>query len=329
MNIYDIAREAGVSISTVSRVLNDHPNVRSATRNRVNDVLREHNYVRSAVAKSLVSKSTGTIGVMALDVRHLHYANISFAVEQELSLLSYNVVLCNTGYDRSKMEDYLRVLAEKRVDGIIMIGSIFSNAEIERGIRRYVPNTPVVMHNSTLEATNVYNVSTEDPTGMALSVNHLASIGCERIAFIQDYDTPVGFAKHDVYRRELEKFDLPYDPRRVVRTLSGLEGGMQAVVELADRGVSFDALMGCDDITALGAIRRLKEMGQAVPEDVAVVGVNNTVFSQLSDPQMTVVDNREEMTGITLARTLTDVLRGREVPAISILVPELVIRHSA
>lgn len=328
MTIYDIARESGVSISTVSRVLNDHPNVRKETRERVLGVLNQHNYVRSAVAKSLVSKSTGTIGIMALDVRHLHYANITFALEQELSDQNYNAVMCNTGYERSKMEQYLRVLAEKRVDGVAMIGSIFSIAEIERGIAQYLPRTPVVMHNATFQGENIYNVSTEDPMGVALSMDHLVSIGRSRIAFVQDYDTPVGFAKHNAYRKQLEKHGLDYDPRLCVRTMSGFEGGVGAIVELEDRGVSYDAVMGCDDQTALGVLRQLKLLGKHIPEEVALVGVNNTVFSRLSEPPMTVIDNREEMTGITLARTLIDILKGREVPAVSILVPELVIRQT-
>ena len=123
--------------------------------------------------------------------------------------------------------------------------------------------------------------------------------------------------------------DIEYAKELVVRTTSGIEGGAHAVEELFERGVAFSAIVGCDDVTCLGAMRRLAERGVAVPAEVAVIGYNNTVFSQLSEPPMTVVDNRAEMTGISLSRTIIDVLKGRNVPSQAVLCPELIIRGSA
>jgi LacI family transcriptional regulator len=330
MNIYDIAREAGVSISTVSRVLNDHPNVRSNTRSRVVEVLNRHNYVPSSIAQSLVNKETRTIGVMVLDVRHMHYANIAFAIEQKLSSYGYNAILCNTGYDRSKAEDYVRVLAEKQVDGVIMVGSVLSCAETGVSIERYMKRTPVVMHNTTLRGENIYNTSTEEQHGIVLAVDHLVKErNIRNIAFVQDYDTTVGYAKHDVYRTKLEEYGIPYRKELAVRTVSGVDGGIAAADELLSRQIPFSALIGCDDITCLGAMRRLREKGLRVPEDVAVIGFNNTVFSRISDPPMTVIDNKEETTGIMLARAMADVLRGRDIPNQTLIYPELIIRGTA
>ena len=166
MNIYDIAKESGVSISTVSRVLNNYPNVTKTTRDRVVAVLKKHNYVPSSVAKSLVNKATHAIGVIVLDVRHLHYANIAFTIEQKLSSYGYTAILCNTGYDRTKMDDYVRVLAEKQVDGVIMVGSVMTCDETAISIDRYLKNTPIVMHNTTLHGENIYNISTEEAHGI-------------------------------------------------------------------------------------------------------------------------------------------------------------------
>lgn len=329
MNIYDIARESGVSISTVSRVMNNHPNVTQNTRERVLSVLEKHNYIPSAIAKSLVVKSTNTIGVMTLDVRHAHYANIAFTIEQELSSCGYNVILCNTGYDRAKLDAYARVLAEKQVDGVIMVGSVFSTLETEESMKRYLPHTPIVMHNSTLRLPNMYNISTEEAHGIVLSVDHLVAKGITEIAYVQDYDTRVGLAKVATYRKELERHGIPYSRKMVVQTVSGLRGGMNAAETLDSRGVSYRAIIGCDDVTAVGIMRHLARRGKRVPEDVAVIGFNNTVFSEMADPPLTVVDNKEEMTGITLSRAIVDLLKGRDIPPQTTLYPELVIRGSA
>ncbi len=330
VNIYDIAKEAGVSISTVSRVLNNHPNVRSTTRQRVMDVLNRYDYVPSAIAQSLVSKSTQTIGVMVLDIRHMHYANIAFAIEQKLSSYGYNAILCNTGYDKSKMDNYVRILAEKQVDGVIMVGSVLSCEEIGISIERYLKKTPVVMHNTTLRGENIYNISTEEAHGIVLSVDYLVGEkGIREVAFVQDYGTVVGHAKHRVYREMLKSHGIEYRKELVVRTVSGVEGGLAGVNELLSRKVSFNAVIGCDDITCLGVMAGLRERGYRVPEDVALIGFNNTVFSRVSDPPLTVIDNREENSGIALARAMVDVLRGRDIPSQTLIYPELVLRGTA
>lgn len=330
MNIYDIAGEAGVSISTVSRVLNDHPNVNAKTRERVVRVLEKHNYVPSSIAKSLVNKATKSIGVLVLDVRHMHYANISFTIEQKLSTYGYHAILCNTGYDHEKTEAYIKMLAEKQVDGVIMVGSVFSRDVTATCIDTYLRKTPIVMHNAGFQRENVYNISTEEAFGIDLSMDYLVlERGIREVVFVQDYETTVGFEKGRVFRRKHEEHGIPYEKERVVRTKSGMQGGILAAKEIEKRGVSFQAIIGCDDITCLGIMKELRAKGRRIPEDVSIIGYNNTVFSELSDPPMTVVDNKEEMSGIMLARSMADIIRGRDVPARTVLYPELVRRQTA
>ncbi|WP_319477295.1 LacI family DNA-binding transcriptional regulator [Marispirochaeta aestuarii] len=330
MNIYDMAKEAGVSISTVSRVLNNHPNVRNATKERVLGVLKKHNYIPSAVAKSLVNKSTNVIAVLAVDVRHLHYANIAFTIEQKLSASGYNTILCNTGYDKKKMFDYIRVLAEKQVDGVIMVGSVLSSDETAESIKRYLSGTPIVMHNTILSGPNIYNISSEESHGIDLAMDYLVQDKeIRRIAYIQDYDTLVGKQKRSEYRKKLKEYGISYDRNLVVKTESGLDGGIAAIRELSQRNVDYSALIGCDDITCLGAMQELERMGRVIPRDVQVIGFNNTIFSRISNPPMTVIDNKEEMTGIMLARAIADILLGRDLPSHTLLYPELIKRGTA
>ena len=125
MNIYEIAKRAGVSIATVSRVINNSPNVRKETREKVEAAIEEANYTVNDIARSLAAKTTHTIGVMTIDVRDSYYANAIYTIEQEFRTYGYNVILCNTGQELRKKKKYLKILLEKQVDGIILVGSVF------------------------------------------------------------------------------------------------------------------------------------------------------------------------------------------------------------
>ena len=125
MNIYDIAREAGVSIATVSRVLNHKDTVRADTRAKVEKVLKRCNYAPSAIAQGMVSKSLHTVAVLTVDIRDSHYARTAYTIEREFSRRGYEVILCNTGGDRAETLRTLQAVAQKQVDGLILVGSIF------------------------------------------------------------------------------------------------------------------------------------------------------------------------------------------------------------
>ena len=125
MNIYDIAKEAGVSIATVSRVLNNKGTVSAATRARVEAILKQNNYTPSAIARGMVSKSMRTVAVLTVDIRVPHYARTAYTIEREFSRRGYEVILCNTGGDRAETLRYLQVVNQKQVDGIVLVGSVF------------------------------------------------------------------------------------------------------------------------------------------------------------------------------------------------------------
>ena len=142
MNIYDIAKEASVSIATVSRVLNGSNRVRDITRQKVEAVLNKYNYIPSAIARGMMTNSMKTIGIVTIDIRGLYYANVSYSIEQALSILGYNTILCNTGYDPEQKIRYLQMLAEKKVDSIIMVGSVFKDPRLNKPVEAISKNIP-------------------------------------------------------------------------------------------------------------------------------------------------------------------------------------------
>ncbi|PKL12757.1 MAG: LacI family transcriptional regulator [Spirochaetae bacterium HGW-Spirochaetae-8] len=328
MNIYDIARESGVSISTVSRVMNGHTNVSAEKRNKVLSVLAKNNYVSSGIAKSLVLRSTNTVGILTVDIRHLHYANIAYTIEQEMSLRGYNVILCNTGEHDEEKAKYIKVLAEKQVDGMILVGSILSTPLIHDAIKRYFPSKPVVMFNSNFKLPNVYDICSNESAGIKLAIDHLVERGYSKIVLVIDYRTWVAEDKIERYKRGLAEHGLPWSKDSIIRVSSGFENGQNAAQVLLQRGIAFDSIIGCDDVTAIGMVKEFAAHGLRIPDDVGIIGFNNSVFSQVSSPPLTVVDNKSSTVGTSLARLLTDVLQGRDVPHSTSVYPELVIRGS-
>ena len=195
MNIYDIAREAGVSIATVSRVLNHKDTVRADTRAKVEKVLKRCNYAPSAIAQGMVSKSLHTVAVLTVDIRDSHYARTAYTIEREFGRRGYEVILCNTGGDRAETLRTLQAVAQKQVDGLILVGSIFNTicqgAEMENLLRKM----PVVLANGTLALPDAYSVMVDDCRGVEMAVEHLVKTGRRNLYYIKDKSTDSAAAK--------------------------------------------------------------------------------------------------------------------------------------
>ena len=170
MNIYDIAKEAGVSISTVSRVMNHKGNVNPETRKKVEEILEKNNYTPSAIARGMVSKSMKTVSVLTVDIRVPHYARTAYTIEREFSRRGYEVSLCNTGGELEETIKYLRTAREKKTDGIVLVGSVFNTLCKNAEISGLLQNIPVVLANGKLELPNSYSVLVDDRDGVSLAV---------------------------------------------------------------------------------------------------------------------------------------------------------------
>ena len=177
MNIYDIAKEAGVSIATVSRVLNNKGTVSAATRARVEAILKQNNYTPSAIARGMVSKSMRTVAVLTVDIRVPHYARTAYTIEREFSRRGYEVILCNTGGDRAETLRYLQAVNQKQVDGIVLVGSVFDTICQGAEMEKLLSGVPVVLANGKLDLPNAYSVTVDDKYGVSLAVEHLVARG--------------------------------------------------------------------------------------------------------------------------------------------------------
>lgn len=328
MNIYDIAKEAQTSISTVSRVINNKANVNPEVKKRVEEVLKKYNYKPSAIARGMVSKTMKSIAVLTVDVRVPHYARIVYVIEQEFSKKGYNVTVCNIGNSAEECARYVKILTEKQVDGIVLIGSVFSKIiDTEENIA-LLKNTPVVMANGSLPYDNFKSVMVDDLGTIRGITDYLFNKGYKNIYYVHDMDTPSADIKAKGFRESLKLNNVISVESRIIETVYGLEGGKAAADKIIATGKDFDAVVFGEDITAIGAMKQFKKRGFRVPEDVAITGCNNCRETRICEPELTTIDNKPELQGQLCASILTDILDGKKVEDGVVVRPDIVERNS-
>lgn len=329
MNIYDIAEEAGVSISTVSRVLNNGK-TSEKTRKKVQSILDKYNYKPNAIARGLVVKTMKTIGVLIVDIRVNHYANTAYIIEQEFRERGYNVLLCNTGGSMDNNIKYINMLSERQVDGLVLVGSIFNEIQKEAGIMKILENIPVVMANGHLNLRNSYSVIVDDYLGIKLAVDHLFEKGHRKILYVQDMETSSAKEKKKGFVGAMKEHGLYNNENNIIFTCKyGLEGGKEVVRKIVQTKIEFSAIVFGEDLTAIGAMKELKEIGYEIPKDVAITGYNNLDYALITDTELTSVDNKYDLLAHLSVQLLAGLIEKRDSMASLTIKPSLVVRKSS
>ena len=325
MNIYDIAKEAGVSITTVSRVINKKGYVSEKTRKKIQDVLDRNEYQPSGIARGLATGSMKTVAIVVVDVRVPHYALTSYIMEQKLSEEGYMVLVCNTGEEEEDCRKYLRMLAQRQVDGIILVGSIF-NRLCDDETLNLLSNIPIVMANGKIDRENIYGVLVDEAYGMELATAHLYKTGRRKLAYVIDKYTNAADRKLEGYIREMKRLGYENPEKDVYRTPYGLEGGAQIGGILKEK--EYDGVVFGEDLTAVGAMNEWRNQGIKIPEEIALIGCNNSEYSYICNPPLTTVNNKGEVLSELTVQMLLDVLSKKKELASLVVLPELVIRET-
>lgn len=325
MTIYDIAAEAGVSIATISRVVNHKSGVGAATRRRVEELLARHGYVPSAIARGMMSKTMHTVAVLAVDVRVPNYARAVYIIERECSRLGYNVIVCNTGDAHGESLKYLEILKEKHTDGVILVGSVHNELNRDDTLCALLENTPVVVANGQISLPNACAVLIDELSGLEQAVEHLYQKGHRHMAFVKDMDTDAAQTKRSGYERAMRARGLtPW----ILETELGLEGGLAAARRVLAEKRHCSAILCGEDLTAAGVLKGVLRAGLRVPQDMAVVGYNNSIYARICEPQLTTVDNRPEEMALMSAQLLARMVDGETPPPTVTLRPLLVVGGS-
>lgn len=323
MNIYDIAKEAGVSIATVSRVLNNKPNISPKTLNKVQSVLRKYNYTPNSIARGLVTKSMSMVGVIVEDIRNPQYTNTAYSIEHELYKKGYICIVCNVSVD--DVQTYIKTLAESQVDGLIIIGSVFMTDQTIQAIYDYIPELPIVIVNGSLPNLNVTSLLCDDKSGIMQCVNHLYQRGHKKIIYVNDNDTDSAQRKVAGYKLALYENDIQ-EHALILKTTSGFHGGFEAgeiVFREYTCGMDYTAIIFPEDLTALGCISSLTLHGLRVPEDVAITGFGNSPFRTVGTHLLTTVNTHLDLLGVEAVRCLCLRLNKEICPNQLVLTPDL------
>lgn len=327
VTIYDIAKIAGVSASTVSRVINDFPNVKKSTRARVLKVLAENHYVPNETARGLVTQSSRMIGILISDIRTTHHTDGIYYIERELSSQGYSCLIYNTGGAEREQANYIRLLSQRKVAALVLMGSIYQTAAIREAVQAYLPNIPVIICNGYLDAPNIYGLIADDQNGVCSCVRLLAEKNRKNLAFIVDHYTPSNRLKQNGFEIGVAQFCGRRAPV-VIESGTSLESVYAATKRLMEEHPETDGIIYAEDLLAVIGLSALAEMGIAVPERVAVIGINNSQYAKISIPSLTSLDTMLYDLSLTAARHLLSLLQGKHVNKRMMIYSEIVERKS-
>lgn len=327
MTIYDIAEEAGVSITTVSRVINGKSGIKESTRMKVQKVLDKYDYVPSLSAKGLVMKCTYIVTILMADIRDEHYTATAYMIEQEMSKYGYSCLLCSTGHNPDKMIHYLKTMAQRQVDGIILIGSIFQNEMIQETIKKHLANIPIVMANGYLDLPNVSGILCDERLGMIQAVEYLSNKGYRNIAYVKDSDTPSGQTKKLGYIEGMTRNGLQANIL-IEESKNTFEAGKKVTEKILKSFEEVTAIIYGEDVTAIGGLNAIYNKNKIESRPIAIIGFNNSSYAQMSIPTLTSIDNKLTAMGVKAAQTLREMMQQKNVVSQALLVSELVVRES-
>lgn len=325
MNIYEVAKEANVSIATVSRVMNNKGNVRAATAERVREILRKHNYQPNASAVAMATNQSMTIAIITVDIRIPHYANTTYVIERFFSAEDYHVLVCNTGAGLESTRKTIEIVTAKKVDGIIFVGSVFNTVCKDEYITNALRNIPVVLANGYLDWEMASSVLANDGLGIAMTTNHLLEQGCRRVSYVRDLETDSAFVKARHYAMVMEEHGL--EPQ-ILETSFGFRNGMDFGAEILPELKYCDAVVFGEDMTAAGAVKLWRQRGIRVGYDLLVTACNNTLESQISEPPLTTIDNKGTEIALKCAQLMLEILQNKHGAGHLEVLPDMILRES-
>ncbi|MGB4570499.1 MAG: LacI family DNA-binding transcriptional regulator [Tepidanaerobacteraceae bacterium] len=328
--IYDVAKKAGVSIATVSRVLNNSNVVSEKTRQRVKRAIEELNYTPNVIASALTKKSTLTLGLLIPDISNPFSSELSRGVEDASNDFGFNTVICNTDYCPEKETTYISLLRQKSVDGFIISTADYNDENV---IELLKDDVPLVLLGRDIEETEGYPidiVGSDNIKGGYIATKHLIDLGHKKIAcLLGPPRIKVNLEREIGYLRAMEVANLKVYTNLVGYGDFKLEFGYKKTLEFFKGPLKPTAIFAANDLTALGAIRAIKELGLSVPEDVSVVGYDNTILAEMTDPPLTTVSQQMRKMGYLATELLIKRIKGERTPGKRVICEtDLVIRKS-
>lgn len=345
MTIYDISEKAGVSIATVSRVLNGSSNVKPETKQKVLDVIEKYNYTPNAFARGLGLDTMNSIGIICADSSDLYLAKAVYYIERELRKSGYSVLLACSGYELEGRIASVNMLLEKKVDCIILVGSSYvtlegdtadpednqsGNSDPNSYIREAASHVPVMLMNAYLDCPNVYSILCDDYNSMKNLTMSLIDRGISDILYFYDSKTFSGYNKIAGFRAAMKEVGIS-DCKDRELLYTGDNRDIEAITDFLTQNITvrrhlYRAVISADDTLAVGVLKYAKYAEIAVPDDMCITGYNNSIISSCCEPELTTVDNHLDNLCLVLVKTCMAVLNNETVDNRNVFSGQIIIR---
>ncbi|MEH7353672.1 catabolite control protein A [Neobacillus drentensis] len=320
ITIYDVAREANVSMATVSRVVNGNPNVKPVTRKKVLEVIERLGYRPNAVARGLASKKTTTVGVIIPDISNIFFAELARGIEDIATMYKYNIILSNSDQNKEKELHLLNTMLGKQVDGIVFMGGNITADHVEEFAKSPVP---IVLAGSIEESNQIPSVNIDYEKAVFDSVKEFINKGHKNIAFVVGplHEPKNAQKKLKGYQQALQESGLPYNEELVVEGDYTYDAGIEAFEKLLEAKERPTAILVGADEMALGVVHGAEDKGYRIPDDFEVITSDNTRLSLMVRPQLTTIIQPLYDIGAVAMRLLTKLMNKEQIEEHIVVLP--------
>lgn len=326
VTIYDVAKEANVSIATVSKVLNNSGRISEKTRKKVKQIMKELNYQPNMLASALMGKQTKTIGLLIPDLANPFFSELARSIEDRGNELDYHLVICNTDYNNAKENRYLSLLKQKRVDGFILASGFEKLDKVQELISEEIP---VVIVARDFPMFSVNAVALDDFTGGYLAAKHLVDLGHKNIGVIAR-DLWSNRERLRGFHHVLAENHLTLNPNfQFVNEVDHIKAGRNMAAKYIHSDNRPTAIFACNDLLAAGVIQMAKELGLDIPQDLSVVGFDNTSIVSIIEPPLTTIAQPIQNMGKEVMDLMVSIINEeKDAKSRVTLLPSLVLRKS-
>lgn len=326
VTIYDVAKEANVSIATVSKVINKTGRISEKTKRRVLDVMKELDYQPNMLASALMGKQTKTIGLLIPDLANPFFSELARSIEDRGHELGYNLVICSTDYQTDKENKYLTLLKQKSVDGFILASGFENLDKVEELIKQEIP-VAIVARDFPMFSINA--VALDDFMGGYLAASHLIELGHTNIGVIAR-DVWSNRERIRGFKQALAEKSLPFFADfEYIEDINHVKAGKGITHKYLQSSDRPTAIFACNDLLAIGAIQAAKECGLHVPEELSIVGFDNTMIATIVEPPLTTIAQPIQNMGNEVMNLMVSMIKGERKEQVRMtLLPTLVQRES-
>lgn len=328
VTIYDVAKKAGVSIATVSKVINNTGNMRESTRQRVKEVMEELNYYPNVLASALMGKGTKTIGFLVQDISNPFFSQLAKVIEDRVHEKGFNVFISSTDDDEVKEKKYIELMEQKQVDGFI-VSSTYKNKDILKNLIER--DLPLIMLTQDDPELNVSKVSIDDFKGGYEATSHLLQNGHRKIAIIAEKLSNSSDKRLEGYLSALKTYDVQVNKDLIIRINPSIENGMKSLNMLLKLAREYrpTGIFACNEQLAIGVMLAAREHGIQIPNELSLVGFDDTILATTTVPRLTTIAQPiEEMGRKTVDLLIEEIESGVSKQERVLFNPQLIIRET-